>query len=114
MPSLETGCQATHSARPFHYVTRTLFVFKSRYSIPGGTYASLLYCSWCFGWEEMVKAVASAYYSVPGQERHDVAIFANAFAAADAIDWIGLRYGMPKAISGHQSYWLWGARNYSG
>ena len=62
----------------------------------------------------MVKAVASAYYSLPPQDRHDVAIFAHAFAAAGAIDWIGRRYGLPKAISGHQSYWLWGPRNSSG
>ena len=72
------------------------------------------YYSWCFGWEEMVKAVAQAYYSVPPAERADVAIFANDFAAAGAIDLIGPKYGLPKAIGGHQSYWLWGPRNYTG
>ena len=58
--------------------------------------------------------VAQAYYSVPPEGRDDVAIFANDFAAAGAIDIIGPRYGLPKAISGHQGYWLWGPRNYSG
>ena len=72
------------------------------------------YYSACFGWEEMVKAVAQAYYSVPQQQRADVAIFAHNYAAAGAIDLIGPKYGLPKAISGHQSYWLWGPRNYSG
>lgn len=72
------------------------------------------YYSWCFGWEEMVRAVATAYASVPPEERADTAIFANDFAAAGAIDIIGPKYGLPKAISGHQSYWLWGPRNYSG
>ncbi len=72
------------------------------------------YYSWSFGWEEMVKGVAQAYYSVPPENRTDVAIFANDFAAAGAIDLIGPKYGLPKAISGHQSYWLWGPRNYTG
>ena len=72
------------------------------------------YYSGCFGWEEMVRAVAKAYASVPPEERADTAIFANNFAEAGAIDLIGPRYGLPKVISGHQSYWLWGPRNYSG
>jgi len=70
--------------------------------------------SWDFGWEEMVRAVAKAYGSVPAQERADTAIFGNDFAEAGAIDLIGPKYGLPKAISGHQSYWLWGPRNYTG
>jgi len=72
------------------------------------------YYSWCFGWEEMVKGVAKAYYSVPAEDRADVAVYANNFAPAGAIDLIGPKYGLPKAISGHQNYWLWGPRNYSG
>jgi len=72
------------------------------------------YYSDCFGWEEMVQAVAKAYASVPEEERADTAIFANNFAEAGAVDIIGPKYGLPKVISGHQSYWLWGPRNYSG
>ncbi len=72
------------------------------------------YYSWNFGWEEMVRAVAKAYNTVPPAERADTAIFANNFADAGAIDLIGPKYGLPKAISGHQSYWLWGPRHYSG
>ncbi len=72
------------------------------------------YYSDCFGWEEMVQAVAKAYAMVAPEERADTAIFAHDFAAAGAIDIIGPKYGLPKAISGHQSYWLWGPRNYSG
>jgi len=72
------------------------------------------YFSWDFGWEEMVSAVAQAYQNVPLEERPDTAFFANDFAAAGAIDLLGPKYGLPKAISGHQSYWLWGPRNYRG
>jgi hypothetical protein len=70
--------------------------------------------SWCFGWEEMVAAAAKAYAMVPPEERADTAIFANDFAEGGAVDLIGPKYGLPKAIGGHQSYWLWGPRNYSG
>jgi hypothetical protein len=72
------------------------------------------YFSWCFGWEEMVQAVAKAYETVPVEERADTAIMANDFAAAGAIDLIGPKYGLPKSICGHQSYWLWGPRHYTG
>jgi len=72
------------------------------------------YYSWCFGWEEMLGAVAKAYDSVPAEDRADTAIFAHSFAAAGAIDLMGPRFGLPKAISGHQTYWLWGPRNYTG
>jgi Dolichyl-phosphate-mannose-protein mannosyltransferase len=72
------------------------------------------YYSWDFGWEDMVRGVAKAYASVPPEERADTAIFANNFAEAGAIDLIGPKYGLPKAIGGHQSYWLWGPRNYTG
>ena len=70
--------------------------------------------SWCFGWEEMVVGVAKAYAMVPPEERADTAIFANDFAEGGAVDIIGPKYGLPKAIGGHQSYWLWGPHNYSG
>ncbi|HWR14212.1 MAG TPA: glycosyltransferase family 39 protein [Terriglobales bacterium] len=72
------------------------------------------YYSWSFGWEEMTQAVAKAYNSVPPEERPDTAIFANDFAAAGAIDVLGPKYGLPKAIGGHQTYWIWGPRHYSG
>ena len=72
------------------------------------------YFSWSFGWEDMVRGVAKAYNSVPYEERADTAIFGNNFAEAAAVDLIGPKYGLPKAISGHQTYWLWGPRSYSG
>ncbi len=72
------------------------------------------YYSGCFGWHEMVRAVAEAYDKVPEQDRADTAIYANDFATAGAIDLLGPKLGLPKAIGGHQSYWLWGPRNYTG
>lgn len=72
------------------------------------------YYSGCFGWQELVRAVAEAYNNVPAQDRADTAIYANDFATAGAIDLLGPKFGLPKAIGGHQSYWLWGPHNYTG
>jgi hypothetical protein len=67
-----------------------------------------------FGWEEMVRKVARVYNSLPPDERTSTAIFANGYGEAAAIDFFGPKYGLPKAISNHQNYWLWGPRNYTG
>jgi hypothetical protein len=70
--------------------------------------------AWDFGWEQMTAAVARVYFSLPPEERAKTAIFGNNFAEAGAIDLLGPKYGLPKAIGNHQSYWLWGPRNYTG
>ncbi len=67
-----------------------------------------------FGWEEMVAAVAKVYNSLPPEERAKCAIYASNYGEAGAIDFFGKKYGLPKAISGHNSYWLWGPRDYTG
>jgi uncharacterized membrane protein len=67
-----------------------------------------------FGWPEMVEKVAKIYNSLPADERAKTAIFANNYGEAGAIDFFGPKYGLPKAISGHQNYWFWGPREYTG
>jgi len=67
-----------------------------------------------FGWEEMTAAVAQVYHSLPPEEQAKAAIFGNNYGEAGAIDFLGPKYGLPKAISGHQSYWFWGPRDYTG
>jgi hypothetical protein len=67
-----------------------------------------------FGWEEIVQAVAYAYSEIPPAERGDCAIFAQDYGAAGAIDFFGPRYGLPKVLSAHQTYYLWGPRTYTG
>jgi len=70
--------------------------------------------AWQFGWEEMVRAVADVYRKLPPEDREKAAIFGSNFANAGAVDLFGPRYGLPKAIGGHQSYWLWGPRDATG
>ncbi len=67
-----------------------------------------------FGWEEMVQTVARVYNSLPPEERARCAVFARNFGEAGAIDLLGAKYGLPKAIGKHQNYFLWGPRDYTG
>jgi hypothetical protein len=67
-----------------------------------------------FGWPEMVAATAQVYHSLTPEEQTKTAIFANNYGEAGAIDFFGPSFGLPKAISGHQNYFLWGPRNYTG
>ncbi len=67
-----------------------------------------------FGWPEMAASVARVYNSLPQDVRDRTAIFAQNYGQAGAIDLFGLQYGLPAAVSGHQSYFLWGPRDYTG
>jgi hypothetical protein len=67
-----------------------------------------------FGWPEMVEAAAGVYRSLPPEERAKTGILAGNYGQAGAIDFFGPRYGLPKAISGHQNYYYWGPRQYTG
>lgn len=67
-----------------------------------------------FPWPGMVEAVARVYHSLTPEEQKRTAIFGNNYGQAAAIDFFGPQYGLPKAISGHQNYFLWGPRDYTG
>ena len=67
-----------------------------------------------FGWEKMVAAVADAYTTLTPEEKSRCAIIVNNYGEAGAIDFFGWRYHLPKAISGHNNYWLWGPGNATG
>ncbi|MGH9907932.1 MAG: glycosyltransferase, partial [Pyrinomonadaceae bacterium] len=65
-------------------------------------------------WQDMVAAVSRVYHTLPPDEQARTAIFCQNYGQAAAIDFFGRQYGLPKAISGHQNYFLWGPRNYTG
>jgi hypothetical protein len=65
-------------------------------------------------WQDEVAAVARVYASLTPDEQAKTAIFCQNYGQAAAIDFFGGKYGLPKAISGHQNYFLWGPRNYTG
>ncbi len=61
-----------------------------------------------FGWDEMAEKVAAAYDSLEPEEQAHCIIFGQNYGEAGAIDVLGRRRGLPRASSGHNSYWLWG------
>lgn len=67
-----------------------------------------------FGWPEMARTVARIYHSLPPGDRAQAAIFGQNYGQAGAIDHYGPALGLPKAISGHLTYFYWGPRGYTG
>jgi 4-amino-4-deoxy-L-arabinose transferase-like glycosyltransferase len=67
-----------------------------------------------FGWQEIVDETAIAWNRIPSEDRKDCGIFAQDYGQAGAIDFLGRRYGLPASLSGHQTWFLWGPRDYSG
>ena len=67
-----------------------------------------------FGWKEMAQVVADAYHKLPPEEQKSCAIFGQNYGQAGAIDFFGAKLGLPNAISGHQNYFYWGPRGYTG
>jgi len=64
-----------------------------------------------FGWEHLVGEIARVYQSLPAEDRAKCGIFCMDYHQAGAIDFLGKRYGLPEASSGHNNYWLWGPRS---
>jgi hypothetical protein len=61
-----------------------------------------------FGWEALVAAVAKVYAGLPPEEQAVACILTDNYGEAGAIDFFGGAYHLPKAISGHNSYFIWG------
>jgi hypothetical protein len=66
------------------------------------------------GWEDRVKIVADYVRSLPPEEQKVTAIGASNYGDAGAVDLFGAKYGLPKAISTANNYWIWGPREYTG
>lgn len=60
------------------------------------------------GWPEMVQAIAKVYGSLPPEERARACIYTENYGEAGAIDFFGPALGLPNALSGHNSYAIWG------
>jgi len=67
-----------------------------------------------FGWKEIADITAVAWNRIPSDQRGDCGIFAQDYGQAGAIDFFGRPDGLPRAMSGDRTYWLWGPHNYSG
>jgi len=61
-----------------------------------------------FGWQDMAAQVAQIYNHLSPEEKAECVIGASNYGEAGAIDFFGKQYGLPNAISTHNSYWFWG------
>jgi hypothetical protein len=66
------------------------------------------------GWPQLAATVANVYRSLSPGDRAQAVIVAQNYGEASAIDFFGRQYGLPPVISGHNQYYLWGTRGYSG
>jgi hypothetical protein len=67
-----------------------------------------------FGSEALAQRVDSVFHSLPDSEHNACGIIATNYTLAATVDFYGADNGLPAAISGHNSYWLWGTKGYSG
>jgi len=61
-----------------------------------------------FGWMELTEDVARVYRGLSEADQAVCGIYAQNYGEASAINVLGRRLGLPRAVSGHNSYWLWG------
>jgi len=60
------------------------------------------------GWPELVETIAGIRDTLPAKERPELGLLAGNYGEAGAINLYGPEHGLPKAISGVNSYWLRG------
>jgi hypothetical protein len=66
------------------------------------------------GWPELAADLAKVYHALPAADRERACIVVQNYGEAGAVDVLGAPLGLPRAISGHNSYYLWGPRGCTG
>jgi len=64
-----------------------------------------------FGWEELTGIVAGAWNSLSTEERAQAIIATSNYGEAGAINYYGRALGLPRAVSQHNNFFLWGPGN---
>jgi len=65
-------------------------------------------------WNTMVSTIAQAYSTLPASEKSQACIFTSNYGEASAVNFLGKGLGLPEVISGHNSYYIWGAGSCTG
>jgi 4-amino-4-deoxy-L-arabinose transferase-like glycosyltransferase len=60
------------------------------------------------GWQDFTREVAGVWRSLPSGERASAVILTENYGEAGAIDRYGDAWRLPRAFSGHNSFWSWG------
>ena len=61
-----------------------------------------------FGWKEMTEQVVNTYNKLTSEEKQTCVIYCGNYGEAGAINFLGKKYHIAPAISGHNNYYLWG------
>ena len=61
-----------------------------------------------FGWPEQAHVVAKVYASLTPADQQATTILTHDYTQASAINFFGRNLGLPRAVSGHMTYHLWG------
>jgi hypothetical protein len=62
-----------------------------------------------FGWQELVARIGAVYQTLAPDDQQHCVIYVRNYGEAAALDFFGKRYGLPRAVCPHNSYWYWGA-----
>ncbi len=60
------------------------------------------------GWSHIADQIAHVDHALPRAERNNAIILTQDYSEAGAVDLYAARLATPHAISGHNTYWLWG------
>lgn len=66
------------------------------------------------GWPELAETVSQVFDALPTADRDRACVFGQNYGHAAAVEVFGPRLGLPPAISGHNSYFLWGPGSCTG
>ena len=61
-----------------------------------------------YGWSGMVTNLSKVVDTLPASIRSQACIFTSNYGEASAVNFFGPSLGLPRAISGHNSYYVWG------
>ena len=59
-------------------------------------------------WPELIEAVAGVWAALPEEQRAYTGVYAGNYGEAGALNLYGPRWGLPRAFSAINTYWLWG------
>jgi hypothetical protein len=60
------------------------------------------------GWQELARDVSAVYLTIPEAERRTTVAAVGNYGEAGALERFAREYPLPRVISAHNSYWLWG------
>ena len=67
-----------------------------------------------FGRQELAVVLNAVFITLPPGERAQFGILCEEAQQAAALNFYGKPFGLPRAISGHNQFWMWGIERYSG